>query len=528
MTAEPIRRLVAARALQAVAARRRPRTPAELAQRLIPGYRVTPTIRLISDVLADAIANPDRRYVLSTPPRSGKSLLASVVAPVFALMRDPDASIIVKSYADELAEEHSREARRLIAENADLLGIGLAQDKSAVGRWRVAGRRGGMLAGGILSGTTGFGASSLLVVDDPVKGAAEADSAAHRRRLLAEFKASLLSRLHPGASCVVVMSRWSPSDLAGELLAEPGSPWSYVNVPAISEAGVPDALDREPDVAMVSALGRTAEGFAEIKRAVGQRAWAALYLGVPAAPEGGLIKRQWLDDWRLPAAPRRPVNTVVGVDPSDSGSGDSCGLVAASTTREGVIAVIADASAPMTSDQWATAAVALAVDVGASSIAVEGFAARETYTRVVTEALRRFRTPHPIRVTSWPPKGGGRGGGDAIARSAALLQAFEVGTCRIAGHLPAFEQAATAWQAGQHQPDSLAALVVAHDVLVHAAGRQWSFIAPPLGVRLGRPDPSSPGRPAMTPIEEALRLRRRVGATPGLGRIAGGGRGYGR
>jgi hypothetical protein len=70
----------------------------------------------------------------------------------------------------------------------------------------VAGHRGGMLSGGILSSTTGFGAN-LLIVDDPVKGAAEADSAAYRRRLIAEFKASLLSRLHPGASCVIVMSR---------------------------------------------------------------------------------------------------------------------------------------------------------------------------------------------------------------------------------------------------------------------------------------------------------------------------------
>ncbi len=284
----------------------------------------------------------------------------------------------------------------MIAEHAEALGIELAQDKSAVGRWRVAGRRGGMLAGGILSSTTGFGAN-LLIVDDPVKGAAEADSAAHRRRLLAEFKASLLSRLMPGASCVVVMSRWHPADLAGELLAEPGSPWTFANVPAISESGVPDALDREPGVAMVSALGRTAEGFVEIKRAVGQRAWAALYLGVPAAPEGGLIQRSWLDGWRLPAAAQRPVKTVVGVDPSDSDSGDSCGLVAASVTSDGVVAVIADMSAPMTSDQWATAAVKLAADVGASEIVVESFAARETYTRVVREALARHRTGRPIR-----------------------------------------------------------------------------------------------------------------------------------
>ena len=186
-------------------------------------------------------------------------------------------------------------------------------------------------------------------------------------------------------------------------------------------AGVFDSLQREPGVAMISALGRTADQFAEIRRAVGQRAWAALYLGVPSAPEGALVKRSWLDDWRLPAAPPRPVKTVVGVDPSDSGSGDSCGLVAASITADGVVAVIADISAPMTSAEWSTAAVRLAVDTGASEIAVEAFAAGATYVRVVNEALARAKTTHPVRVTAWPPKGSGRGGGDAMARSAALL-----------------------------------------------------------------------------------------------------------
>ena len=88
---------------------------------------------------------------------------------------------------------------------------------------------------------------------------------------------------------------------------------------------------------------------------------------------------------RLQRRPQ-PIKTVIGVDPADSGSGDSCGIVAASLTREGVVAVIADVSAPMTSDQWARAAVDLAVDVGASEIAVEGFAARETYRRVVKDA----------------------------------------------------------------------------------------------------------------------------------------------
>jgi len=310
------------------------------------------------------------------------------------------------------------------------------------------------------------------------------------------------------------MTRWHPDDLAGELLAEPGSRWKHVNVPAISESGVPDALGRDPGVAMTSALGRTAEGFAEIKRAVGQRAWAALYLGVPAAPEGGLIQRSWLDDWRLPTAPQRPVHTVVGVDPSDSGSGDSCGLIAASMTGDGVVAVIADQSASMTSDQWATAAVELAHSVGASEIVVESFAARETYTRVVREALARRRHGRPTKVTARPPKGSGRGGGDAIARSSALLQALEVGTCRLAGHFPALEEQAVNWQQGQHQPDALAALVVAHDVLVHSAGRHIVIAPPQFDVSL-----SGRRSATVTPIDEWL--RRRVDTRDGYDPLGG-------
>jgi phage terminase large subunit-like protein len=289
----------------------------------------------------------------------------------------------------------------------------------------------------------------------------------------------------PGASCIIIGTRFSERDLIGELLAEPGSTWRHINVPAISTAGVPDALGREPGIAMISALGRDLEGFLEIRRGVGERNWAALYLGVPSTPEGALIQRAWLDDWRLPCAPSAPVLTVVGVDPADSGSGDAAGIVAASLTRDGVIAFVADKSAPLTSDAWARAAVELAVDTGASEIAVEAFAAGATYVRVVREALARYKIDRPIRITSWPPRGSERGRGDALARSAALLQGLETGTVRLAGFLPDFEQAALTWQQGQHQPDALAALVVAHDVLIHAAGQQWSFSAPSLTARLG-------------------------------------------
>jgi len=270
--------------------------------------------------------------------------------------------------------------------------------------------------------------------------------------------------------------------LAGSLLVEEPGRWRHVNIPAISADGIPDALDREPGVAMTSALGRTRRELEDTRRQIGERTWFAMFEGVPAPPEGGVIRTEWLEAHRLPVAPDRPVRTVVGIDPSDSGRGDSCGIVAASLTATGDVVVIRSVSRPMTSDEWARVSVEMAVQVGAVEISVESFAARETYAQVVAVALDAYRVQHPgtpsIRVTAWPPLGSGRGRGDALARSAALVQALERGGCRVAGEHPHIEDAAATWQAQQHQPDVLAALVVAFDVLAHCAGQQWSFSSP--------------------------------------------------
>ncbi len=142
-----------------------------------------------------------------------------------------------------------------------------------------------------------------------------------------------------------------------------------------------------------------------------------------------------------------------------------------------MVALIADVSGHMTSDQWARRAVELAIDVGASEISVEGFAARATYTRLVTEALPKYRTTRPIRVTGWPPKGTDRGKGDAVTRATGLLAALETGRCRVAGYLPDFERQTVTWQSGAHQPDRVAAAVVAFDVLSHSIGQQMHVVS---------------------------------------------------
>jgi hypothetical protein len=525
---DTVRTLIAARALAAARQLRRPRSPAQLAKRLIKGYTVSPTIALISDALHRAITRPDQRICISTPPRTGKSQLVSQIGVLYALMNDPDTQVISASYADSLAWENSHAARVLIAENTDLLGFTLSADKQAVGRWKVGAgpdgirRQGGLLAAGILSGILGFGAN-LLLIDDPIQNQLHADSASHRRRVVNEFRSTLMTRLMPNGSVVIISSRFHEMDLIGTLLAEEPDRWEFLNAPAISESGIPDVLGRPPGVAMISALGRTAEGFEDIRRGIGERAWYSMFQGTPVSPGGALLKSSWLDQWRLDVAPPRPVATVVAIDPADSGHGDAAGVIAASLTSDGVVCLIADRSRPMSAAEWGREAVALAYSVGASKVVVEGYAAATTFAAVVTEALTAYRREHPdahpVRVQTW------RGRGDAMARSAPLLAAAETGRFRLAGHHPGWEAAAVSWQAGQHQPDQLAASVIAFDVLSRSsAGQGVTFAVPSLTARLGGGGPGRttasrlarggvPGRTtAPTPMstDDALAYRRRL------------------
>jgi hypothetical protein len=120
--------------------------------------------------------------------------------------------------------------------------------------------------------------------------------------------------------------------------------------------------------------------------------------------------------------------------------------------RRGVVALIADVSERLTSEQRASRAVDLAIRTGAPEFAIESFAAGTTYLAVVRDTFKRMRPDRPIRVTSWSPKGSGRGRVTPRLAAPGLRQALDVGSCRVAVHLPDFETQAVAWQSGSTSP----------------------------------------------------------------------------
>jgi hypothetical protein len=309
-------------------------------------------------------------------------------------------------------------------------------------------------------------------------------------------------------------TRWNPDDLCGRLLAHDRAQppefreWHYVNIPAISGPGYYDTLQRPPGVPLESARGRTKADFEAIERSVGKRVWNALYQGAPTPPEGGLFAQAWFDEHRLAEMPERTRVRIVAVDPAESGEGDEAGVIAAALlyppspeTRvvsalmmpEGVpeplspqVLFTHDRSGQMTSDAWAKAAVDLALETDASYIFIETYTAGTTYINVVkTEITKRLKDPATDAVTRAKLIAllhrvhGWRGTGDAVARSGLLRQAVEVGTAVVLDHeMAEMEQQAVNWTVGRHQPDRVAASVIAHDRLIAMLGQQAQIGSP--------------------------------------------------
>lgn len=265
----------------------------EFTQQTFHRYQPAPHHERIAAALERVATGECQRLMLFMPPRHGKSELASVRFPAWYLGKFPDRKFIAASYAANLSFRFSRRARNLIASPTyqELFpGVQIAGDASAVAFWAIAGREGEYSAAGIGSGITGTGADVLLI-DDPVKDAAEALSMTYREAAYEWFTSTAFTRLDEAAGAIIVIqTRWHEDDLAGKLLADaidggefaPG--WEVLSFPALAEEG--DALGRAPGQALWP-VRFPERRLQEIRTTVGPNWWEALYQQRPPEALGG-------------------------------------------------------------------------------------------------------------------------------------------------------------------------------------------------------------------------------------------------
>ena len=217
------------------------------------------------------------------PPGSAKSTYASVVFPAWWFTQHPKTSIISASHSLSLAEHFSRRVRTLIQVKQPILGFDVSLDQRAKGSWTTS-NGGEYLAVGVHGAIAGRRAD-LIIIDDPIKSQADAESVRQRDHIWQWYRSDITTRLKPGGRVVLIMTRWHPDDLGGQLLEHAGPEWRVVRLPAIAEAD--DPLGRVvgtplwPEWEDSAALLRKRE-------MIGERAWAALFQQMPL-PSGGRL-----------------------------------------------------------------------------------------------------------------------------------------------------------------------------------------------------------------------------------------------
>ena len=166
-------------------------------------------IDLVCEYLEAETAGDLTRLVINLPPRYGKSLLVSVLWPVWEWVRHPETRWVFTSYGEALAAQHSQD-RRTVLQSPWYRGhwgprVTLTSPNEVTEYWNA--QRGRMLATSVGGTVTGKGGNRIVVDDPHTPLGAESD--VQRHRVTEYFLRSVTTRLDDKrrGAIVVVMQR---------------------------------------------------------------------------------------------------------------------------------------------------------------------------------------------------------------------------------------------------------------------------------------------------------------------------------
>lgn len=165
--------------------------------------------------------------VLNMPPRHGKSLTLGRFVE-WVLGNDHSKKIMTGSYNETLSTVFSKNVRNTIQEikadkdmivYADIFDAKIKYGDGAMNLWSLEDGYNNYLATSPTGTATGFGAD-IIIIDDVIKNADEANNAAVLDKHWEWFVNTMLSRLESNGKIIINMTRWHSNDLAGRALKE--------------------------------------------------------------------------------------------------------------------------------------------------------------------------------------------------------------------------------------------------------------------------------------------------------------------
>lgn len=206
-------------------------------------------VELCNDLQGFLSDNEHNVLVINEPPRHGKSRTAGMFVQ-WLLGNDNDKKIMTGSYNETLSTVFSKNVRNAIQETKADEDVVVFNDifpdthikygDAAMNLWSLEGGYNNYLATSPTGTATGFGAD-IIIVDDLIKNAEEANNATVLEKHWEWFTNTMLSRLEEGGKIIIIMTRWHSQDLAGKALIE--LPKSDYKVKHISMKAYDEATD---------------------------------------------------------------------------------------------------------------------------------------------------------------------------------------------------------------------------------------------------------------------------------------------
>ena len=294
-----------------------------------PTYVATWCTRIITkeidQFLQDVVDKKSPRLMLFAPPRHGKSEIVSRRFPAYALGKHPNISFIATSYASDLSSRNNRDVQRIMDDpfykeifpNVALSGtnvrtIGTNKYLRNSDLFEIVNHQGVYRSAGVGGGITGMG-GDVLIIDDPIKDAEQADSIVYRNKVWDWYTSTLYTRCSSGGGILIILTRWHEDDLAGRLVEQQrkgeGDNWKIISFPAIAEIAEQHRKENEPLQPERFGL----DTLNKIKMAVGSRVWNSLYQQRPSAIEGSLFKREHWQYYKPLSANVEEIKSQLGI-----------------------------------------------------------------------------------------------------------------------------------------------------------------------------------------------------------------------
>ena len=270
-------------------------------------------IDLLAHKLTQVANGTTRRLIINVPPRSLKSICASVAFPAWVLGRDPSKRIICASYGQDLSNKLARDSHAVMTSDwyKRAFATRLMSSRSPVADFETTLRWGRMATsvGGVLTGRGG----DIVIIDDPVKPD-EALSESQRQLANLWFDNTLYSRLNNKATgaIVIIMQRLHLDDLVGHVL--PKEDWDVISLPAIAE----EVESWEYEVPLLGTVRHRREAGEALhtgheplsslhatRKNIGEYAFSAQYQQAPVPLGGALVKQGWLTYYNPADKPAR-------------------------------------------------------------------------------------------------------------------------------------------------------------------------------------------------------------------------------